>query len=79
MMPGGMNGLELIHEIRMRRQERPILLTSGYAEAAKSAAEAEGVQILSKPYRLDELAAALQQVGSTPGAHGKPETAPLYS
>ncbi|KWV13965.1 response regulator [Xanthomonas translucens] len=79
MMPGGMNGLELVHEIRMRRQQLPILLTSGYAEAAKSAAEAEGVQILPKPYRLDELAAALQQVRSNPGAHGKPEAAPLYS
>ncbi|UKE71513.1 response regulator [Xanthomonas graminis] len=79
MMPGGMNGLELVHEIRMRRQELPILLTSGYAEAAKSAAEAEGVQILPKPYRLDELAAALQQVRANPGAHGKPEAAPLYS
>jgi CheY-like chemotaxis protein len=79
MMPGGMNGLELVHEIRMRRQELPILLTSGYAEAAKSAAEAQGVQILPKPYRLDELAAALQQVRANPGAHGKPEAAPLYS
>lgn len=78
MMPGGMNGLELVHEIRARRQALPILLTSGYAEAAKSAAEAEGVQILSKPYRLDELAAALQQV-RTSGAPGKPEAASVYS
>ncbi|WP_369944486.1 response regulator [Xanthomonas medicagonis] len=66
MMPGGMNGLELVQEIRKRRQALPVLLTSGYAEAAKSAAEAEGVQILAKPYRLDELAAALQQ--ARPGA-----------
>jgi len=79
MMPGGMNGLELVHEIRMRRQELPILLTSGYSEAAKSAAEAEGVQILSKPYRLDELATALQQVRANPGAQDKPEAASLYS
>jgi CheY-like chemotaxis protein len=66
MMPGGMNGLELVQEIRKRRQALPILLTSGYADAAKSAAETEGVQILAKPYRLDELAAALQQ--ARPGA-----------
>ncbi len=37
-----------------------MLLTSGYAEAAKRAADAEGVRILPKPYLLAELAAALQ-------------------
>nr|WP_241093645.1 response regulator [Xanthomonas sp.] len=67
MMPGGMNGVELVREIRARRHGLPVLLTSGYAEAAKSAADAEGVQILPKPYRLDELAAALQQVRATAG------------
>ena len=79
MMPGGMNGLELVHEIRTRRKALPVLLTSGYAEAAKSAAEAEGVQILSKPYRLDELAAALQQVRANAGTPGKSEATPLCS
>ncbi|UYB54180.1 response regulator [Xanthomonas sp. AM6] len=79
MMPGGMNGLELVHEIRARREALPILLTSGYAEAVKSAAEAEGVQILSKPYRLDELAAALQQVRANAGTPGKSEATTLCS
>ena len=60
MMPGGMNGLELAREIRTRNFEVPVLLTSGYAEAVKHSAEAEGVQILAKPYRLEELAAALK-------------------
>jgi signal transduction histidine kinase/CheY-like chemotaxis protein len=60
MMPGGMNGLELAREIRIRNFEVPVLLTSGYAEAVKHSAEAEGVQILAKPYRLEELAAALK-------------------
>ncbi len=62
MMPGGMNGVELAREIRARRGGLPVLLTSGYAEAAKRDAEAEGVRILPKPYRLDELAAALSVV-----------------
>ena len=67
MMPGGMNGVELAREIRRRRLGLPVLLTSGYAEAARREAEAEGVQILAKPYRLSELSAAL---GAVSAAHG---------
>lgn len=61
MMPGGMNGVQLAREVHARRVGLPILLTSGYAEAAAPAAEAEGVRILPKPYRIEELALALQQ------------------
>lgn len=59
MMPGGMNGVELAREIKKRRSDIPILLTSGYAEAAVRDAEAANIQILAKPYHIDELAAAL--------------------
>ncbi|MCK1508791.1 response regulator [Bradyrhizobium sp. 18] len=59
MMPGGMNGVELAREIRRRRSDIPVLLTSGYAEAAVHDAEQAGIRILSKPYHIDELAAAL--------------------
>ena len=59
MMPGGMSGVELARELRHRRRNLPILLTSGYAEAASASARAEGVRILPKPYRLEELASAV--------------------
>ncbi|UPK39592.1 response regulator [Bradyrhizobium sp. 186] len=59
MMPGGMNGVELAREIKRRRSDLPVLLTSGYSEAAVHDAEMAGVQILRKPYHIDELAAAL--------------------
>lgn len=59
MMPGGMNGVELAREIRNRRIGLPVLLTSGYAEAVALEAKAAGIYILPKPYRLDELSAAL--------------------
>jgi len=59
MMPGGMNGVELAREIQKRSSDVPILLTSGYSGAAVHAAKEAGVRILSKPYRIDELAAAL--------------------
>jgi len=59
MMPGGMNGVELAREIKRRRSDLPVLLTSGYSEAAVHDPEMAGVQILRKPYHIDELAAAL--------------------
>ncbi|CAN7719927.1 ATP-binding protein [Neorhizobium sp. LjRoot104] len=60
MMPGGMNGVELAKEIRARRMDLPILLTSGYSEVAKQAADAQGIRILRKPYQLAELSEALR-------------------
>ncbi|MBV8795297.1 MAG: response regulator [Hyphomicrobiales bacterium] len=61
MMPGGMNGIQLAREIRARRSGLPILLTSGYSESAREEADREGISILPKPYRLDELCAALKK------------------
>lgn len=66
MMPGGMNGVELAREIKRRRSDIPVLLTSGYAEAAVHDAELAGIQILPKPYHIDELAAALSAVKPEP-------------
>jgi signal transduction histidine kinase/CheY-like chemotaxis protein len=59
MMPGGMNGLDLAREARRRRPYLPILLTSGYADAAILEAEAQGVPLLPKPYQLQTLATAV--------------------
>ncbi|MDA9411699.1 response regulator [Bradyrhizobium sp. CCBAU 45384] len=67
MMPGGMNGVELAREIRRRRSDIPVLLTSGYSEAAVHDAELAGIQILPKPYHIEELAAALKAVTSDLG------------
>ncbi|MBJ7406109.1 MAG: response regulator [Bradyrhizobium sp.] len=65
MMPGGMNGVELAHEIKKRRSDIPILLTSGYAEASVREAESAGIEILPKPYHIDDLAAALSAAKSS--------------
>ena len=64
MMPGGMNGVELAREIRRRRAELPVVLVSGYAEAVAAQANAEGVHLLSKPYQIGQLSAALQAASS---------------
>ncbi|PPQ18047.1 His Kinase A (phospho-acceptor) domain-containing protein [Bradyrhizobium shewense] len=70
MMPGGMNGVELAQEIRRRRSDIPVLLTSGYAEASVREAQAAGIRILAKPYHIDELSAALGAARSNPGLDG---------
>ena len=58
MMPGGMSGVELAREIRKRHPELPIVLTTGYIEAARSAVT-EGLEVLVKPYPLEVLSATL--------------------
>jgi signal transduction histidine kinase/ActR/RegA family two-component response regulator len=59
VMPGQMNGLDLAEEIRTRRPELPVVLTTGYSHAASSAA-GKGIQLLLKPYRIEALAEELQ-------------------
>ena len=59
IMPGGMNGMELAREVRRRRPTLPVVLTSGYTGSARKEAEAEGLPLLSKPFRLDDLAKAM--------------------
>jgi CheY-like chemotaxis protein len=69
MMPGGMNGVDLAREIRRRRADLPVVLTTGYAQAAAHEADAAGIRILPKPYGLDQLSAALRAA--------KPESGPV--
>jgi hypothetical protein len=45
-----------------RRPELPVLLTSGHPGPAQRQAEASGLKILSKPYRLEELAQLIETV-----------------
>jgi signal transduction histidine kinase len=59
MMPGGMNGVELARELRRRRPDLPVLLTSAYAADAGSEAERDRMTILPKPYGLDDLSLAI--------------------
>jgi signal transduction histidine kinase len=60
VMPG-MSGLELAEEISRMRPELPVILTTGYSdEIAKSGTG--GRPVVLKPYRLETLANALDQV-----------------
>ena len=58
LMPGGLNGLDLAHELRRRFPGIPVLLTTGYSSSAQNAVR-EGFEVLQKPYDLAALERAL--------------------
>ena len=58
VMPGDMDGLGLAREIRRRLPTVPVLLTTGFSEAA-SAATGDAFRLLPKPYGIDSLSEAL--------------------
>jgi PAS domain S-box-containing protein len=62
VMPGKMDGLKLAHAIRGQRPALPILLTTGYSEAARKVPA--DFPILPKPYQIGDLSRALAQLGS---------------
>ncbi|MBS0511687.1 MAG: PAS domain-containing protein [Proteobacteria bacterium] len=64
IMPGGVNGHDLAARLRMTRPGLPVLFTSGYAEnvLVHNGRLEPGTQLLSKPYRRQELAMKLRAV-----------------
>ena len=71
MMPGGMDGMGLVREMRQRRISLPVVLVSGFSAAAKLDAADEGIPLLPKPYTLRDLAAHLTSALSTPRARSQ--------
>ena len=68
MMPGELDGLDLSQEIRRRHPGLPVVLTTGHVEAAKQKADALGLYVLPKPYRLTDLESALENARNAAGA-----------
>jgi PAS domain S-box-containing protein len=55
VMPGGMNGLDLVEQARALRPELPVLVTTGYMDELPERGRSEGLRVLAKPYRQEDL------------------------
>src|SRR5690606_18092706 len=64
VMPGGLSGPELARQALTLRPGLKVLFTSGYAEGAMDGGLPGGLagNLLSKPYRREELARKLREV-----------------
>jgi PAS domain S-box-containing protein len=60
VMPGKMDGLTLAHRLREIRPNLPILLATGYSEAAANASG--NFPILRKPYEIHQLSQAIARL-----------------
>jgi PAS domain S-box-containing protein len=64
IMPGGMNGLELIEKARRLHPGLPVLVTTGYMDDLPERGRSTDLKILAKPYRhetlLEQVQAALK-------------------
>ena len=66
IMPGGMNGLELIERVHARRPGLPVLVTTGYMDELPGRSKrSDPLDVLAKPYQhqdlLDRVSAALKR------------------
>ena len=66
VMPNGMSGIDLAKQIAVDHPHIKILLTSGYPDRIASQGEikAMGIELLSKPFRRTQLAAAIENSAS---------------
>ncbi|WP_342167389.1 PAS domain S-box protein [Methylobacterium sp. SD21] len=69
VMPG-MNGVDLARELRRRRPDLPVVLTSGYSEVLAEQGT-HGFELLRKPYSVADLSHILRRAvgGVGTGAH----------
>ena len=62
VMPGGITGYDVAEWVAEHAPAIRVLLTSGYPDGAAESAGRPKVRLLRKPYRLNDLAAALRDV-----------------
>lgn len=63
IMPGGMNGLQLIEQVRLAYPGVATLAATGYSEnILERPAAAKDLQILPKPFKLNDLAVMVEKL-----------------
>jgi PAS domain S-box-containing protein len=62
IMPGGMNGLELVGKAQAQRPGLPVLVTTGYMDELPDRGGAKGLTILAKPYKHETLLERVEAV-----------------
>jgi len=55
IMPGGMNGLQLVDEARRLRPRLPVLVTTGDMDELPGRGQGQRLNILAKPYKHGDL------------------------
>lgn len=67
VLAGGMTGVEVVNAVRARDACVPALFMSGYSDAVFRNEEKlpEGVELLPKPFGIDDLAAQLRTLAET--------------
>jgi len=65
-MPG-LDGMELITQVRQMHADLPVLVVSGYAEAERLERQASNIRVIRKPFRRVAL---VQEVGALIAAAG---------
>ncbi len=66
-LPGGMNGRQLADALRQRRPDLKVLFMTGYADrvAVGNRLLDDGMQVMTKPFALEALAARVQGIMSS--------------
>ncbi|HYU13859.1 MAG TPA: response regulator, partial [Stellaceae bacterium] len=61
-----MSGVELARAVRARRPDLPILIMTGYSDVSDIDAQLPYTELLKKPFRINDLAAAIERaLGAT--------------
>lgn len=64
IMPGSLDGAGLVREISQRWSTLPFVLMTGYSEAS-TAAQREGIRVLTKPFTMQALAGQIDEAIKT--------------